>query len=51
MMDLALKDCDITPIIPIILGAGAKIIKLDGSFNNIVACIPELESSILGLLP
>ena len=51
MMDLALKDCDITPIIPVILGAGAKIIQLDGSFNNIVACVPELESLILELLP
>ena len=50
MMDLAMKDCDITPIVPIILGAGAKIIKLDGSFNNIVACVPEIECSILEFL-
>ena len=47
MMDLSLKDCDITPLIPIISGAGAKIIKLDGSYNNIVACVPELENRIL----
>ena len=47
MMDLSLKDCDITPLIPILIGAGAKIIKLDGSYNNIVACVPELENRIL----
>mgnify|MGYP001253559737 FL=1 len=47
MMDLSLKDCDITPLVPILIGAGAKIIKLDGSYNNIVACVPELENTIL----
>ncbi len=51
MMDLDLKDCDILPLIPIIKGAGAKIIKLDGTHNNIVACVAELADTVESLMP
>ena len=50
-MDLDLKDCDILPLIPIIKGAGAKIIKLDGTHNNIVACVAELADTVESLMP
>ena len=51
MMDLDLKDCDILPLIPILKGAGAKIIKLDGTHNNIVACVAELADTVESLMP
>ena len=47
MFDLNLKPCDILPIIPIIEGAGARIVDFglkEGS--DLSACTPELEEKI-----
>ena len=47
MLDISLKPCDILPLIPILKGAGAKIIDLGReSFCDLIACLPEMESEI-----
>jgi fructose-1,6-bisphosphatase/inositol monophosphatase family enzyme len=50
MFDLDLKPCDILPIIPIVKGAGARIIDFGkNEASNIAACVPELGDKISGL--
>ena len=47
MMDLELKRCDILPLIPIIRGSGAVILKLScNEYENIIACTPEMVEKI-----
>jgi histidinol-phosphatase len=47
MFDLSLKPCDILPIIPIVEGAGAKVIDFGNPpYCDISVCIPELEEKI-----
>ena len=47
MFDTDLKPCDILPIIPIIKGAGAKIVDFGkNEATDLSACVPELEDKI-----
>jgi myo-inositol-1(or 4)-monophosphatase len=47
MLDISLKPCDILPLIPILKGAGAKIIDLGRESNcDLIACLPEMEAEI-----
>ncbi len=47
MIDLSLKPCDITPILPIIESAGLKVLKLSSDdFSDILVCRAELESEL-----
>lgn len=47
MFDLDLKPCDILPIIPIIKGAGAKIVDFGiKEATDLSACVPELGDKI-----
>lgn len=47
MFDLDLKPCDILPIIPIVKGAGAKIVEFGKNDNrDLSACVPEIEEKI-----
>jgi len=47
MFDVNLKPCDILPIIPIVEGAGARIVDFgENEASDLSVCVPELEEQI-----
>jgi histidinol phosphatase-like enzyme (inositol monophosphatase family) len=50
MFDINLKPCDILPIIPIVEGAGARIVGFGkNDATDLAVCVPELEEKISSL--
>ncbi|OUU36097.1 MAG: hypothetical protein CBC16_10370 [Verrucomicrobia bacterium TMED56] len=50
MFDINLKSCDILPLLPIIRGAGCKILELKKPYRDIIVYSPDLDKEIMSIM-